>query len=191
MVPSAMRSSPTIDRSIQTKVSSTSANVAAAGILLGTSRRSSKTYFFIFFFLAFFTVVFFAFFAFLAMCPSVKYQMSSLTAQTGIGLHTRKRTTEFARLTLRRLVRDATAFECLPRGHHGGERRVLATTADSHYVIRCWAIHKDTSRNLRGHDLDSGGLMQSAPESTRWAVLLPHLAETISAPMCFLAWGRP
>lgn len=80
-------------------------NVAAACILLGTSRRSSKTYFFIFFFLAFFPVVFFAFFAFLAICPSVKSQMRSLTAQTGIGPHTRKRTMEFARLTLRRLVR--------------------------------------------------------------------------------------
>ncbi|ANW02726.1 hypothetical protein LMTR13_23730 [Bradyrhizobium icense] len=87
--------------------------------MLGTSRRSSKTYFFIFFFLAFFTVVFFAFFAFLAICPSVKSQMRSLTAQTGIGLHTRKHTTEFARLTLRRLVRGATAFECLPLASTG------------------------------------------------------------------------
>jgi hypothetical protein len=53
--------------------------------LAGMSVEERKTYFF--FFLAFFAVVFFAFFAFLAMSPPSIHEAKSM--QTGIGVHTK------------------------------------------------------------------------------------------------------
>ncbi|QOZ44745.1 hypothetical protein XH89_15630 [Bradyrhizobium sp. CCBAU 53340] len=71
------------------------------------SGRSAKTYFF--FFAVVFFAVFFAFFAFLAMCPPSMHEAKRCTP--GIGMHRNQRNIERTILTSRHATHARCAFE--------------------------------------------------------------------------------